>query len=147
MTSLTCKAWWWWWWRFSCQVASNSCDPMDRGAWQATVHGILQAGILEWVAISFSRGTSQPTALAGRFCTTEPPGRHLFSLRPAIWLLLGINFIHNRLEGISVAKWYKFPVTTLSSGNILPGTHVNLYCLAGKFKRKIKWVKLIKCVK
>jgi len=26
------------------------CDPMD-----CTVHGILQAGILEWVAISFSR--------------------------------------------------------------------------------------------
>ena len=24
---------------------------MDRGAWQATVHGILQARILEWVAI------------------------------------------------------------------------------------------------
>ena len=33
---------------------------MDRGAWQATVHGILQARILEWVAISFSRGSSQP---------------------------------------------------------------------------------------
>ena len=30
-------------------------DPMDRGAWQATVHGILQARILEWVAISFSK--------------------------------------------------------------------------------------------
>ena len=25
---------------------SDSCDPMDRGAWQATVHGILQARIL-----------------------------------------------------------------------------------------------------
>ena len=26
-------------------------DPMDRGAWQATVHGILQARILECIAI------------------------------------------------------------------------------------------------
>ena len=29
---------------------------MDREAWWAIVHGILQARILEWVAISFSRG-------------------------------------------------------------------------------------------
>ena len=34
--------------------------PVDRGAWQGAVHGILQARILEWVAISFSRGSSQP---------------------------------------------------------------------------------------
>ena len=26
---------------------SDSCDPMDRGGWQATVHGILQARMLE----------------------------------------------------------------------------------------------------
>ena len=41
-----------------CSVA-QSCltlmDPMDY-----TVHGILQARILEWVAFPFSRGTSQP---------------------------------------------------------------------------------------
>ena len=30
------------------------CDPMDY-----TVHGILQARILEWVAFPFSRGSSQ----------------------------------------------------------------------------------------
>ena len=35
-------------------------NPMDRGAWQATVHEILQARILESVAISFSRGSSHP---------------------------------------------------------------------------------------
>ena len=31
------------------------CDPKD-----CTVHGILQARILEWVAFPFSRGSSQP---------------------------------------------------------------------------------------
>ena len=31
------------------------CDTMDY-----TVHGILQARILEWVAVPFSRGSSQP---------------------------------------------------------------------------------------
>ena len=42
-----------------------------------TVHGILQAEILEWVAIPFSRGSSQPrdqiqvSHIAGRFFTIE----------------------------------------------------------------------------
>ena len=37
------------------QLCPTLCDPMDY-----TVHGILQARILEWVAFSFSRGSSQP---------------------------------------------------------------------------------------
>ena len=45
------------------------------------VHGISQAGLLEWVAISFSRGFSLPrdwtcgSYIAGRFFTTESPGK------------------------------------------------------------------------
>ena len=38
-------------------VMSNSCDPMDCGL-PGSVHGLLQARILEWVAISFSKGSS-----------------------------------------------------------------------------------------
>ena len=34
------------------------CDPMDCSAPGSSVHGISQARILEWVAISFSRGSS-----------------------------------------------------------------------------------------
>ena len=37
------------------QSCPTLCDPMDY-----TVHGILQARTLEWVAIPFSRGSSQP---------------------------------------------------------------------------------------
>ena len=36
------------------------CNPKERGAWWATVHGTSWARILEWVAISSSRGSSQP---------------------------------------------------------------------------------------
>ena len=36
------------------------CDPMDCSPPGFSVHGILQARILEWIAIPFSRGTSQP---------------------------------------------------------------------------------------
>ena len=35
-------------------------DPMDFSLPDPSVHGIFQAGVLEWVAISFSRGSSQP---------------------------------------------------------------------------------------
>ena len=37
------------------QLCPTLCNPMDH-----TVHGILQARILEWVAFLFSRGSSQP---------------------------------------------------------------------------------------
>ena len=37
------------------QSCPTLCDPIDY-----TVHGIFQAKILEWVAIPFSRGSSQP---------------------------------------------------------------------------------------
>ena len=54
----------------------------------SSVHGIFQARILEWVAIPFSRRSSQPrvrtqvSCLAGIFFTTEPPATPLvqFSL-------------------------------------------------------------------
>ena len=41
----------------SCSVTS---DSLDCGSPGSSVHGILQARILEWVAILFSRGSSQP---------------------------------------------------------------------------------------
>ena len=37
------------------------CDPIDCSPPGSSVHGILQARIQEWVAISFSRGSSQPS--------------------------------------------------------------------------------------
>ena len=54
---------------------SDSCDPMDCSLPGSSVHGILQARILEWVAISFSRGSSRPknqtwvSCIAGRYFT------------------------------------------------------------------------------
>ena len=53
------------------QLYLTLCDPMDY-----TVHGILQARILEWVAFPFSRGSSQHrdrtqvSHIAGRFFTS-----------------------------------------------------------------------------
>ena len=52
------------------------CDPVDGDPPGSSVHGILQARMLEWVAISFSRGSSQPrdrtqvSRIAGGFFTS-----------------------------------------------------------------------------
>ena len=40
------------------QSCLTLCDPMDCSLPGSSVHGILQARILEWVAISLSRGSS-----------------------------------------------------------------------------------------
>ena len=42
------------------QLCPNLCNHVDRSPPGSSVHGILQAKVLEWVAISFSRGSSQP---------------------------------------------------------------------------------------
>ena len=42
------------------QPCPTLCDPMDCSLPGASVHGISQARILEWVAVSFSRGSSRP---------------------------------------------------------------------------------------
>ena len=58
------------------QSCLSLCDPMDCSPTGFSVHGILQARILEWVAIPFSRGSSWPrdqtlvSCIAGRFFTT-----------------------------------------------------------------------------
>ena len=55
------------------------CDPMDCPS-GSSVHGILQARILEWIAIPFSRGTSQPrdrtqVCITGRSFTVWATGK------------------------------------------------------------------------
>ena len=47
-------------WSEVAQSCPTLCDPMDCSPPGSSVHGILQARILEWVAILFSRGSSQP---------------------------------------------------------------------------------------
>ena len=57
------------------QSCPTLCDPVDCSTPGSSVHGILQARILEWVAISFSRGSPRPrdrtqvSRIAGRHFT------------------------------------------------------------------------------
>ena len=59
----------------ACQIL---CDPMDWSPLGSSVHGILQARILEWVVMPSSRGSSRPrdrtcvSYSAGGFFTAVP---------------------------------------------------------------------------
>ena len=63
------------------QSCPTLCDPMDCSLPGSSLHGILQARVLEWVAISFSRGLPDPgiepwsPAFQADALTPEPPGK------------------------------------------------------------------------
>ena len=66
------------------QSCPTPSDPMDCSLPGSSVHGILQARILQWVVIPFSRGSSQPrdrklrsSALQVASLPSEPPGKPL----------------------------------------------------------------------
>ena len=58
------------------------CNPVDYSPPGSSVYGVLQAKILEWVTILFSRGSSPPrdqtqiSCIAGRLFITESSGKH-----------------------------------------------------------------------
>ena len=67
----------------SCFSRVQLCNPMACSLPGSSVHGILQARILEWVATPCFRGSSQPrdraqvscgSSITGGFFTTKPPG-------------------------------------------------------------------------
>ena len=63
------------WYSEVAQSCSTLCNPMDYSLPGSSIHGVFQARVLEWVAISFSRGSSQPrnwtlvSLIAGRCFT------------------------------------------------------------------------------
>ena len=81
------------------QSCLTLCNPMDCRLPDSSVHGIFQARVLEWVAISFSRGSSRPrdwtwvSCIAGRCFTiwatgeATSPGVTLYVWSHAHWTL------------------------------------------------------------
>ena len=78
------------------------CDPMDCSPPGSSVYGIFQARIMEWVAISFSRGYSwlrdqtQPSCIAGRFFTvwaTREEWLPIQGIDESNWWMVKRNFL------------------------------------------------------
>ena len=100
---------------------------MDYKLAGSSVSGISQARMLEQVAISFSRGSSQPrnqtrvSWLAGGFFTTEPPGK-LQSARYSNVIKVSNNLIwsYYRKRDYPIRIWLN-QVKSFNSGTFLGG--------------------------
>ena len=68
-------------WREATQSCPTLCDPMDCSLPGFFIHGIFQARVLQWAAISFSRDLPDPgielgsPALQADSLMSEPPGK------------------------------------------------------------------------
>ena len=111
----------------SCMIL---CDPMDCSPPGSSVHGILQARILEWLAMPSSRGSSQPrdracisrdSCVAGRFFTTESPGK------PQEWIYFLLKY------GWDIFICNKIYIWSLSSGSTNPWNFLSVETLEGVF--------------
>ena len=85
----------------SLQSCVTLCDPVDHSLPGSSVHGILQAKILRWVAIPYSRGSSRPKDQS-RFLhllhwqagslPLMPPGRLYIYISPTVLILFFFCF-------------------------------------------------------
>ena len=96
------------------QSCLTLCDPMDYSLPNCSVHRTLQARILEWVAISFSRGTSQPrdriqvSCMASGFFTRETLQGHCYDMNVYIPQCGGIKMWACDFPGGPVVKNLNF---------------------------------------
>ena len=88
------------------QLCPTLCDPMDYSHPGFSVSGILQAGILEWVAVFFSRGSARSrdwtgvSCIAGRFFTS-------WATREALYLSLGLVKTEEKGRNWYFSHWMK----------------------------------------
>ena len=95
-TKTDSHAWEAWKWSEVAQSCPTPCGPVDCSPPGSSLHGILQARILEWVAISFSRGSSQPrdrtqvSCIASRcfnlWATREAPSIYCQLCNRRVWV-------------------------------------------------------------
>ena len=84
------------------QSCLTLCDPMDCSLPDFSVHGILQVRIMEWIAISFSRGASQPRDQT-RISSTE--GRVLATRgSPQQWCAVGNELVTCLIIGLGLPR-------------------------------------------
>ena len=119
------------WTEFILKVKMNvtqSCltlwDPMDCSLPGSSVHGILQAGILQWVAIPFSRGSSQPrdrtqvSWIAFRFFTVwasgkpKKTGMGSLSLLQWVFQTQGLNWGLLQSRSLLLCKWILYQLSS-----------------------------------
>ena len=105
------------------------CDPMGCSLPGSSVHGILEAGILKWIAVLYSRESSQPRdqieprspTLQGASLPSEPPGKPEITKVGSLSLLQGIFLTQESNCGLLHCRWilYQLSYQESCSGNLL----------------------------
>ena len=121
---------------------SDSLWPMDCSPPGSCIHGVLQARILKWVAIPFSRGSSQPrdwtrvSSITGRFLTIwdtkkayggEVAQSCLTLCNPVDCNLLGFS-----VHGILQARMLEWVAISLSRGSSRPRDRAQVSRIGGR---------------
>ena len=118
----------------SFQLCPTLCDPMDRSLPGSFVHGILQARVLEWVVVFFSRGYCQPrgwiclsyVSFTGRwfFTTSTTTSKKASKHNANQWV-----FTPGLFPVIAGEKYFLFVVTSkklgLSCGSVVKNPTAN----------------------
>ena len=128
------------------QSCPTLCDPMDSNPPCSSVHEIFRARILEWVAISFSRGSSQPrdrtqvSCTAGKFFTNWATREAPLSLFQRLFPTQRSNSDLPRCRQIlyqlshkgspRILEWVAYPFSSRSSP---PRNRTRVSCIAGGF--------------
>ena len=130
----------------SFQSCPTLCNPMDCSPPDSSVHGILQARILERVAISYSRGSSQArdetsvSRIVGSSFTTEPPGKILYiacmpanslQLCPTLCNPMDCSLPGSSVHGILQARILEWVAMPSSRGSSQSRDQTCVSCIAG----------------
>ena len=115
------------------QSCPTLCDPMNCSLPGSSVHGTLQARILEWVAMPSSKGSFQPVslmfpALAGRYCTTCATWETLFNHSYAIFIFKKSTKLISLLSKEKKLKIFKSWETTFQ-------TKLQIFCSYARANR------------
>ena len=94
------------------QSCSTLCDSMDCSLPGSSAHGIFQARVLEWLAISFSRGSSRPrdwtqiSCIVGRrfpiWVTRK--SKHVLQFKGLLFFIIYLFWPHHMACGILVPR-------------------------------------------
>ena len=129
------------------QSCLTLCNSMDCSLPGSSVHGIFQARILEWVAISLSRRSSQPrdwtlvSHIVGRRFTMPLKHTHFLFKRPEKDFFLGVFFFW-QADTISSRHfyWLSEDIETTASFRQFCGFRQALQHDGGGWRAKEKWV-------
>ena len=107
------------------QSCPTLCDPMDY-----TVHRILQARMLEWVAFPFSRGDLPNPGIEPRYPTlqvdslpAEPPGKSKNTAVGSLFLLQRIFPTQELKQGLLHCRWILYQLSYQGSPGIIIIVH------------------------